>query len=563
MNRARRIARERGPTTRVHGDHAAAPPPAAAFYRSRPVVLWALAVMGLYGVLFAIAPTEQPILVPDTGGYLGVGRLLTGAGETPQQIGVFYSWAYGLLFTVPYALTTDIGWVYGWGVAVNCVAGAVLYLLLAGLLRRRYANAPVALTTTLAVAGATWSGVALQVGRIWPEIALAVLVAGWALALQRLVDGERRAPVELVALAVAVFATHHRMAGLVAVTAVVLLLRTSSRTRTLGLLALVGGCLATLGIDRLVQDAIYPEGPASFGFDGALDVPGTVARVLLGELWYVAAATAGLASAAFVRSRDARLPVLALAGAVLLTAVLGAAQLGAATERGVPLRSDFLTYGRYVSPFVPVLLALGATVLTLRRGRHVVVVLAVALGGLSLAEIAVNRSEESPAFVAFNAVGLLGSGLDFFPLDVVTPSLLALAAVLTLLAAVPRIRPGLGAGVLVGLAVLTSVTGAGRLSSIVAAADGAGRDIVTVVDRLPRDETVQVDPSGGSALFVLLQILRPERRFVYAPTTRSSNARFVVHGFRWTPPAGRPVTLLSAPGQFRSVSCLGTRCPRP
>lgn len=56
-----------------------------------------------------------------------------------------------------------------------------------------------------------------------------------------------------------------------------------------------------------------------------------------------------------------------------------------------------------------------------------------------------------------------------------------------------------------------------------------------------------IDPTAGSSTFVLLQMLRPDRRFSYGPGSRGG---LVVHGLRWSPPRGVQVTLLSPPGQF-------------
>lgn len=527
--------------------------------RPRALLLGGAAVVAFYGLLFALAPASQPALLPDGAGYLAVGRWLSGAGGLPQQIGVLYSWGYGALFTFPYLFSTDVSWAYAWGVAVNILAGGLLFASLAALLRRRWPGHPPGLIATVAFVAAAWSGVALQASQIWPGVLLAALTATWALSLQRLADGEDRARAELAASAVALFMLHHRMAGVVVVSAWILLGRRERGHVPWSLAALGLGCVLVFVVDRIVEAAIYPQGAASFDFQHALREPWTFTRILVGELWYVAAGTAGVALATLGRGERERLQMRAVLAAFAFTAALGAAQLAASLGRGVPLRADFLTYGRYVTPFVPVMLALGAGGFVLDRRARPALAVAGCIG-LSGAELALNGSYPNPSFVPFNSLALLASGLKQFPLDVLTPSLWAVGLAVTLVAALPRLRPPLAATALATVVVAGGVVGANHLKSVLAGADDAGHGFVAVIDRLPPGTVIHVDPTAGSSTFVLLQMLRPERRFDYGTLAPGTRQAWVIHGLRWNAPRDVSVNLVSPPGQFQSLSCLGPAC---
>lgn len=526
---------------------------------SRAILFGGLAVIAYYAACFALAPAGQPVLIPDSAGYLAVGRWVAGAGEVPQQIGVLYSWGYGALFTFPYLFSTDVSWAYAWGVTVNVLAGGGLFAVLVALLQRRWPGRPPRLIAAIAFVGAAWSGVALQVSQIWPVVPLAVLTAAWALSLQRLAQGERRASAELVVSSLALFGLHHRMAGIVAVTAWILIQHRERGRSPKALVALGCGCVLIFIVDRIVAAAIYPEGASGFEFQNALHEPWAFVRILVGEFWYVSAGTAGVALATVGRHERERLPMRAFLAAFAFTALVGAAQLAAAIGRGVPLRADFLAYGRYVSPFIPVLVVLGVGALVLdRRARPTNI--AIGCAGLSGAEIVLNGSYPRPDFLALNSVGLLGSGLRPFPLDVLTPSLWAVGLAVTLVAALPRLRPTLAMSALITVIMAGTLLGASRLKDVLARSDNAGQDAVAVIDGLPPGAVTYVDSTAGSSTFVLLQMLRPERRFAFGRPEPGTREAWVVHGLRWKAPRGVPVRLLSPPGQFQSISCVGRPC---
>jgi hypothetical protein len=527
----------------------------------RSAALGAVAVAVFYGALFAIAPADRPVIMDDQAGYVAIGRWLTGVGELPQQLSPFYSWAYGTLFTVPYLFTDRIGVVYAYGIVVNCAAGAALFVLLARVLVRVVPDARRSVVLACAFSGAAWSGVALQVGQTWPEVVLATLVAGWTLAVLRLCAGERRALLEVSILTVALFATHHRMAGLIPIGVVLLLrYRKAGTARSAAALAiLAAGVGVTLLVDQLVQDALYPAGAIDPHLRYAWDAPDLVLRALLGELWYVAAATAGIVALAwatpFVRAPARR----ALIAGFGLTALLGAAQLAAAVEQGTPVRGDFFAYGRYAGPFVPVMLAVGVAALSASPRRRVVVVPLAAVVTVSGLQLAINGTRLGGFSNPLNITGLLGSGLFEVPLDVVGPSLLATLVAVGIAVAVPRIRSVVAAGAIAAVVALVGLGGAERIRRYLDGADNGGRNVVAFVDTLPSDATIYVDPTA-EPVFELLQMLRPERRFVRRRVGREGPARWVVHDVRWTGARERRARRVSAAGDLQVVSCIGRAC---
>ncbi|XAY06220.1 hypothetical protein DSM112329_03084 [Paraconexibacter sp. AEG42_29] len=519
-----------------------------------------------YAALYALAPTDRPVIIADSPGYLAVGRWLTGAGEIPQQLSPFYSWFYGAVFAVPYSITPDLDVAYAFGVALNCVTGGVLFVLLDRIVRRAFPDLAPRLATVLAISGACWAGVSIQVGQIWPEIVLAAMVAGWTLAILRLGAGAARAPLELSLITVVMFATHHRMAGAILVAGALLASharRTGLRQVVAPFLVLAGGLALTLLVDRVVKDALYPRGAADVPFRLALDAPDLVLQVLIGELWATAAATGGLIALArsFPRERSMVLP--ALGAAFVLTALLGAAQLGAALEAGAAFRGDFFAYGRYVSPFVPVLVVLGAARLVTSRRWSVAGVAPAAVIIASALQLTVNGTTLGGFTVPLQVSGLLGMGIFGVPLDLVRPSLLACGFAVALAVLTDRVRPGMLAGTIAAVTLLVAAGGAERISNYLGRADDGGDHIVSFLDTLPSDVPVYVDPSTGSGTFELLQMMRPARRFRAQAADARSPMAYVVHGQLWSPPPRAEVTTVSDVGAFQVLSCVGDQCPRP
>jgi hypothetical protein len=384
---------------------------------AHPVRCAVAAVALLELVVLLIAPGQAPAITHDSLGYLAAARWLAGAGEVSQHVGVYYTFGYGGLLALPYGLGMD-------GSAVNRLAGALnagaavalvvplcaLIVETTGLTRGRAALA--------ATAGAVYAGVSLQVPEAWPEVMLSLGVTVWALLVVRCV--RRPSPAHAMGLlltAVALFALHHRTAPILLVSAIAVAalaaqrrwpLRWTVAGAAVTLLA-IGGILA---VDHAAQEALHPLGAAQQPLLDLANLPSlrSVVRILLGEVFYVAVGTFGVAAvgmAALVALRrdPARWAALAFLLSFAMTAVMGAAQLAGALDtdrfeaRYIP---QYVAYGRYLDPFVPVLIALGVAAI---------------LGGVH------RRVMLPPATVAVAGAALLSFGLPSGDADYVPASL--------------------------------------------------------------------------------------------------------------------------------------------
>jgi hypothetical protein len=162
--------------------------------------------------------------------------------------------------------------------------------------------------------------------------------------------------------------------------------RARSRTGLLTLLATVGvyvlgraasaAVLSRLWSDTSSPSALVQSSLSELGFWRQL------ARVLLGQAWYLVAASFGcavlgvlwLVTAARTGTTrtTAQRATVALTGLVMAAVfTTSAATLASGTyetvARGEPVRADYLVYGRYIDPVVMVLAALGVAALFARR----------------------------------------------------------------------------------------------------------------------------------------------------------------------------------------------------
>lgn len=379
-------------------------------------------VGAFYLALFALAPAHLPALNVDSEGYLAVARWVAGAGRTPQQVSAYYAFGYGLPLAIPYLFTTSIHAVYHYAVALNVLAGALMVLPLRALAREAFALPPG--RATLAAAGAAvYPGVALQVGQVWPLVPLALVTSWYALALLRLLrkPSARRA-LGAAVLAVALFALHHRMVPVPVVTAFALLHVTAGRSRKTVVPAaavLLVGCAAVLAVDRAVIDALYPLGTGALGISRGVAVSGAgrFARILVGELWYLAVAPVGLVALGVIAVLRDRAPGMRALGLAMTVALVGTAVLGALQLEGVgPLtrtRIDYLAYGRYVDPYAPLFLAAGLAALLGRRPR-VAAAGALGVAGATVAQVVAQGAiSQAGAYQKAALPGLLGADALF------------------------------------------------------------------------------------------------------------------------------------------------------
>jgi hypothetical protein len=273
--------------------------------------------------------------------------------------------------------------------------------------------------------------------------------------------------------------------------------------------------VAVLLVDREAMDALYPLGAERQAASGAEPAgAGRMAQVLVGEGFYVVAASLGLAvagAAALARSRPAW-PFLAAAA---LMALVAAVQIGTAWHTG-SFQPRYATYGRYIDPFVPVLVAIGVAV-PLRRRIWLPLAMLAALAVVVALTAPDTGSSYQPAVLG----GLLGLNAPFESatspaLSVAGIAALAAVGVLALVLAGDRHR----APVAVALLALLSLVGAAtKLEPYHAASDAAYDDLQDALRLRPGAPVTVVLPSRKSrersvteATLHRLQVLEPGRR---------------------------------------------------
>lgn len=498
-----------------------------------------VAVAAFYVVLFALAPAHLPALNVDSEGYLAVGRWVAGAGVKPEQVSSYYAFGYGLILALPYLFTQSIHAVYAFAVALNVLAGALLVLPLRALLREAF-GLDSGRATLAAVGGAAYGGVALQVGQVWPVTLLALGVAGYALVLLRLLRAPSNArALALSALAIVLFALHHRMAPVAIVTVLVFaqLYVTGARwSAVAGFALLVVGVAAVLVGDRITLDALYPLGTGAFGVTRAVrtgDV-GTTLRILVGELWYVVVATLGLAPVGIAALVSRRGDGLSSLGSAVVLAGLGTAVLGALQIAGAgilsSIRLDYLSYGRYVDPYVPLLVGCGlASLLALRRwwpllGATTVVVgtaVQVAVQGDTVFRGAYQKSTV-PGILGANAV--FGGGASPFGEGLTYVGIAAVALLVAVGVGLLSSRRSVLAAVVpvAAFGVLGLVGARVALRPYYQFVDGYYTRLPAYLARYPRDASVAFVARGETVQAMnRLQMFEPWRRIVVLRTSRS------------------------------------------
>ncbi len=296
----------------------------------------------------------------------------------------FYSAGYPALLAGPLSVLDADPWAVA--VGVNLVLLATLGPLLRHLVVRTVPVSPAA-ATVAAIVGASVPAVLLQLPRAWTEICLAAGFAAWAaLALRHLRPGAHRWAVPLGLLTGPLLSVHRRMLAVVAVTAVLLVGRAVHQAVTArrdpagqprsatpwvwmaaGLTALAASLAGALALDRYVLDRIY-DGVTSGSRTQKAEVLATLDWVptLAGHAWSMLATTAGLAGVGVValawlawRGEQRGWAVAVLAAALGVTAI-------SVVFLTNGIRADQLVYERYVSPVVPVLVAVAVASLLAR-----------------------------------------------------------------------------------------------------------------------------------------------------------------------------------------------------
>jgi hypothetical protein len=250
-----------------------------------------------------------PLSNPDEAGYMVAARVLAGAGAPSDfSYGTLYQGGYPLLLVPIYWFTSNSVAVYHATMAVNAVVNAALMPLAYLAFRRLHARRWVAYAAS-AVAAVVPEGVFYTqyavADAVFPVVVLAWLLCVHSWLTARTWRSSAAAAAGSALLAGYSYAVHPRgvvvIAGF-AVIAIVAAVRRIVRLWSVPLAALVvAACVwATLRLDRLIEDLIYPEGPRSLSGQAWSRLTDAhdqihVLEMAGGELWRIVVDTWGIA----------------------------------------------------------------------------------------------------------------------------------------------------------------------------------------------------------------------------------------------------------------------------
>lgn len=345
----------------------------------------ALGTLVLFALRLALSAIRSgPVLVADEIGYLGNARVLAGGIDAQLHLAPFYRGGYSLLIAPLIELGASQAATYHLILALNAALVAAVFPLLY-LLLSRFLGFDSGLAMLAAFAGAFYPALTVLPQVAMSENALFPLVCLWLIAIAGLLAAEGGGTVPwgagLGAATAALWVVHNRAIAAVALTVLLVLglglrrrLTPAAVVATLALLAL--GIWGTHLLDAHLIDANYAsaaEDEASQRLDQLLTADGLGNAVLnlFGQLWYLLAATFGLAAVVAadlfrrLREREPISPALLTTASLLaLTTLLLLVSAAAFPER---TRPDMLVYGRYVEIVAPALIAIGLATLASRR----------------------------------------------------------------------------------------------------------------------------------------------------------------------------------------------------
>ena len=420
-----------------------------------------LALLGIHAVL------RWPVhgfLLSDTTGYLANARWLAGqAGDTWQGPSSFYHPAWSLLVAPIYLLLDSPRHVQLGALALNATLAAAV--LPAGyLVGRRAFDLPPRVAAAAGAVAATYPAVLLLAGYEWAEPLYQLLFLLFVLAAAITVrTPSTAAAVATGVLGGALYATHPRGLGVVAVTGGFLVVLAARRlldrtAAAAGLAALVAVFLLTRLVSAALLDAVYSDVSAGVEGDALSRVTdpsllwGAV-QATVGQLWYLTVATLGLLPLGVLWLATSRRLVTGVRLVVLAACVATLAASAVYMSDGT--RVDHMVYGRYLEGIVPLLLVAGtAAVVAWRSVLHRLLlslaILATTLGGLLVLLRGGDRLTGN--VMPLNVTGILVFRDRIDAVDVVRVTVLALvlAAAVFLLS---RWRPLTGLGLAVVLFV--------------------------------------------------------------------------------------------------------------
>jgi hypothetical protein len=358
-----------------------------------------------------ITGATLPVIMPDEAGTWSIARFIARVGPPmPMRDMPAYPLGTGVLLAPVVRLFDGPTARYRAALVVLAVLAVVAAALTAVFVRRLGIRDSRALAAGFVVA-LLFPALTTTTSFTWSEALGAVALATFlVLAHYAFARGTGAAPVLAGAVAGAMPFVHGRFTlvpvcwlvclGIYLARAEHLDRRARVWTGVLTLLATVamyagGRAVDAVVVTRLWSDAASPSGSVHESLS-ELGFYRQLARVLLGQAWYLVAASFGCAvlgvlwlvaaaRAGTARTSTARATVVLtglVAAAVFTTsAATLASGIQEKLARGEPVRADYLVYGRYIDPVVMVLAALGVAALFANRDagarrRSVVTVLA-------------------------------------------------------------------------------------------------------------------------------------------------------------------------------------------
>ncbi|MFI9590779.1 hypothetical protein [Nonomuraea sp. NPDC052265] len=395
-----------------------------------------------------------PVANPDETGYLIAARWLAGGPGADLTGFTFYQGGYPLLLAPVFWFTRDPVVAYRLVVVVGSMVAAGAFPLAYLLLRRLGTGRRVAMAA--AFAGGLSPSLLLFAGLALADAVLPTLVLAWLVALHDLAArGSARAGALAGGLAGFAMAVHLRGTVVLAVTVLALtgLLIARRRGAAAGLAAAMAVAVAGTLLNRALSAALYPGGARDLsgilaGRMTGLDGQAWALAGAAGQLWYLVAATWGLAglglagAVAVVVRRSAPAPRRLLA-AVLLATTLGIAYASSAALPDEHRVGNY-AYGRYLA-CVALAWSLAGLLVLAGAGRRAVVRHALAAAGLLavtggvVVRYAGDRLQRY-AFIAFDFPEVIfltrvRDSFDLVAASVVTLALLACLSGAALLAA--------------------------------------------------------------------------------------------------------------------------------
>ncbi len=406
--------------------------------------------------------------VPDELSYLGGARWFAG-GNWNMLTSVTWYPGYSVLLRPIFWLTDDPDRAIRLTLLLNAVLGGAAAVLLY-VLGRRITGAPDGrLLVTAGVVSLLPAGLAGG-AHAWPESAITVVVLAAEFAMIRLVESGRVLDASAVVVATAVgYSMHGRTGPLAIAAAAALVVAAARHGRPAAMIGIGASLLAALALLHVCigqyHDSVW-ESTLETNTIGAtlrrLGDVGGLALSAVGQVWYVAVSTLGLAVigawrlSAEIRRRERREPAAIVLGTTLLLVLLSILFM---TGRDQP---HYTVYGRYNDAVLGPLVLVGAVWALSRPPQRFATRVAAAIIGLVLATAAVlevsGRFQPPRRLVTWDMTpGLVPFALGRNHIDVALITLVAILIGIALVALVLSSEDRVVAAVMVAVMIAFGV----------------------------------------------------------------------------------------------------------